>query len=240
MINGRTRLHVVANGTMTGQRYIDEVLLPHVRLFRGAVGDKFVFMDDNATCHRTLAVQDCLDSEGIQRLVWPARSLDLNPIENVWYALGTQVAGRNYPPTNKNTLIRALTEEWDKLPQQLLDNVVQNYYQYDNGVPMYPNNKQAPPFPQMPPQAAAPGSSKNYPKMPRNASRLMGYVPLSGPAPPIWNLLGGNKRILYVIFLLFKTVQGFQFFTTSYKNYKYKDHLRRRIQMQCDQKFLLH
>ncbi|GFU65871.1 uncharacterized protein TNCV_5011691 [Trichonephila clavipes] len=90
--------------------------------FRGAVGDKFVFMDDNATCHRTLAVQDCLDSEGIQRLVWPARSSDLNPIENVWDALGRQVADRNYPPTNKNTLIRALTEEWDKLPQQLLDN----------------------------------------------------------------------------------------------------------------------
>ncbi|GFT64528.1 transposable element Tcb2 transposase [Trichonephila clavipes] len=79
-INGRTRLHVVANGTMTGQRYIDKVLLPHVRLFRGAVGDKFVFMDDNATCHRTLAVQDCLDCEGIQRLVWPARSPNLNPI----------------------------------------------------------------------------------------------------------------------------------------------------------------
>ncbi|GFW99076.1 hypothetical protein TNCV_3008461 [Trichonephila clavipes] len=97
MINGRTCLHVVANGSMTGQRYIDEVLLPH----------------------------DCLDSEGIQRLVWPARSPDLNPIENVWDALGRQVAGRNYPPTNKNTLIRALTEEWDKLPQQLLDNVVQ-------------------------------------------------------------------------------------------------------------------
>ncbi|GFT07115.1 transposable element Tcb2 transposase [Trichonephila clavipes] len=98
MINGRTRLHVVANGTMTGQRYIDEVLLPH----------------------------DCLDSEGIQRLVWPTRFPDLNPIENVWDALGRQVAGRSYPPTNKNTLIRALTEEWDKLPQQLLDNVVQS------------------------------------------------------------------------------------------------------------------
>ncbi|GFW32969.1 transposable element Tcb2 transposase [Trichonephila clavipes] len=103
MINGRTHVHVVANGTMTGQRYIDEVLLPHVRLFRGAV-----------------------DSEGIQRLVWPARSPDLNPIENVWDSLGRQVAGRNYPPTNKNTLIRALTEEWDKLLQQLLDNVVQS------------------------------------------------------------------------------------------------------------------
>ncbi|GFS61742.1 transposable element Tcb1 transposase [Trichonephila clavipes] len=98
MINGRTRLHVVENGTMTDQRYIDEVLLPH----------------------------NCLDSEDIQRLVWPARSPDLNPIENVWDALGRQVAGRNYPPTNKNTLIRAHTEERDKLPQQMLDNVVQS------------------------------------------------------------------------------------------------------------------
>ncbi|GFT48935.1 hypothetical protein TNCV_2771401 [Trichonephila clavipes] len=83
---------------MTSQRYLDEVLLPHVRLFRGAVGDKFVFMDNNATCHRTLAFKDYLG----------------------------QVAGRNYLPTHKNTLIRALTEEWNKLPQQLLDNVVQS------------------------------------------------------------------------------------------------------------------
>ncbi|GFT02888.1 transposable element Tcb2 transposase [Trichonephila clavipes] len=137
MINGHMRLQVVANGTMTGQQYIDEVLLPHVRLFRGAIGDKFVFMDDNTTCHRTLTVQDCLDSEGIQRLVWPARSPDLNPIENVWDALGRQVAGRNYPPTNKNTLIHALTEEWDKLPQQLLDNVVQSMgFLTENGKPV--------------------------------------------------------------------------------------------------------
>ncbi|GFV21655.1 transposable element Tcb1 transposase [Trichonephila clavipes] len=39
---------------------------------------------------------------------------------------GGKLLVRNYPPTNKNTLIRALTEEWNKLPQQLLDNVVQN------------------------------------------------------------------------------------------------------------------
>ena len=63
------RAYVVANGTMMGQRYIDEVLFPHVRLFCGAVGDNFVFMDDKGTCHRTLADQDCLDSEDIQRLV---------------------------------------------------------------------------------------------------------------------------------------------------------------------------
>ena len=46
------------------------------------------------------------------------------PIENVWDALGRQLAGQNYSPLNKKTLICALTEEWDKLSQQLLDNVV--------------------------------------------------------------------------------------------------------------------
>ncbi|GFX19117.1 hypothetical protein TNCV_3012611 [Trichonephila clavipes] len=58
-------------------------------------------MDDNATCHRTLAVSGLSRQRG-------------------------QVAGRNYPPTKQeHPLIRAL-EEWDKLPQQLLDNVVQS------------------------------------------------------------------------------------------------------------------
>ncbi|GFY12498.1 transposable element Tcb2 transposase [Trichonephila clavipes] len=125
MINGRTRLLVVVNGTMTGQRYIDEVLFPHVCLFRGAVSDKFVFMDDNATCHRTLDVQDCLDSEGIQRLVWPAPP-DLNPIENVWMLWGGKLLVETILRQTRTPLIRALTEEWDKLHQQLMDNVVQS------------------------------------------------------------------------------------------------------------------
>ena len=109
MINGRV--------PMTGQRYIDEILLPQICLFCSAVRDKFVFMDYNAAYHRTLALQDDLDSECIECLVTPARSPDLNPIENILDALGRQHASGNYPPANKKFLIRALTEEWDKLPQ---------------------------------------------------------------------------------------------------------------------------
>ncbi|GFT99361.1 hypothetical protein TNCV_76771 [Trichonephila clavipes] len=83
----------VANGTMTGQRYIDEVLLPHVRLFRGAVGDKFVFMDDNATCHRTLAVQYCLDSEEFNVSYGQRVFSDQTPLK-CGDALVRQVAGQ--------------------------------------------------------------------------------------------------------------------------------------------------
>ncbi|GFV55865.1 transposable element Tcb2 transposase [Trichonephila clavipes] len=45
MLNGRTKLHILDRGSATGDSYCDEVLLPHVRLFRGAIGPDFIFMD---------------------------------------------------------------------------------------------------------------------------------------------------------------------------------------------------
>ena len=54
-----------------------------MRLFRGAIGADFLFMDDNARTHRTHAVQQLLESKNITRLDWPADSPDLNSIEHV-------------------------------------------------------------------------------------------------------------------------------------------------------------
>ena len=79
MINRRTRLHVVAIGTMKDHLYIDEILLPQVCIFRGAACDKYVIMDYKATYNRTLAVHDCIYSVGIQCLVWSDRSFLSKP-----------------------------------------------------------------------------------------------------------------------------------------------------------------
>lgn len=48
MQDTRTPLH----GSVNAQRYRQEILQPYVRLFRGAAGPEFVFMDDNARPHR--------------------------------------------------------------------------------------------------------------------------------------------------------------------------------------------
>ncbi|GFV88757.1 transposable element Tcb2 transposase [Trichonephila clavipes] len=117
MLNGRTELHIFDRGSVTGDCYCEEVLLHHVRLFRGAIGPDFIFMDDNARPHRTLAVKELLESEDITRMDWPAYSPDLNPIKHVWVALGRRIAARLNHPAKTQQLKQMLIEEWALLPQ---------------------------------------------------------------------------------------------------------------------------
>ncbi|GFU01673.1 transposable element Tcb2 transposase [Trichonephila clavipes] len=92
--------------------------------FRGAMGLQFLFMDDNAPCHRTVAAEQLLESEDIERMDWPARSLDLNPIEHVWGFLGRRLAARTLPPVTIRELRLALQDEWAAMPQQLIDTLI--------------------------------------------------------------------------------------------------------------------
>ncbi|GFU44026.1 lisH domain-containing protein ARMC9 [Trichonephila clavipes] len=47
------------------------------------MGAEFLFMVDNARPHRVNIVDECLQSEDITRIEWPAYSPDLNPIEQI-------------------------------------------------------------------------------------------------------------------------------------------------------------
>ncbi|KAJ4440749.1 hypothetical protein ANN_08973 [Periplaneta americana] len=112
MFNGRTDLQIFEAGTVNALRYRDEVLERHVRLFRGAVGLHFIFIDDNARPHRANLVDEYYEEEEILRMYWPAMSPDLNPIEHAWDALGRRVAARQPPSRTLSTLRNALRQEW--------------------------------------------------------------------------------------------------------------------------------
>ncbi|GFY18072.1 transposable element Tc1 transposase [Trichonephila clavipes] len=91
---------------------------------RGAMGLQFLFMDGNATCHRTVAAEQLLESEDIERMDCPARSPDLNPIEHVWDFLGRRLAARTLPPVTIRELRLALQDEWAAMPQQHIDTLI--------------------------------------------------------------------------------------------------------------------
>ena len=120
---GKTDL-VIVDGNLTSQRYVDEILRPHVVPYAGAIGESFILQDDNARPHRGLIVQDFLDEQGISRMNWPAVSPDLNPIEHMWDILGRRVTPRLNPDSTVNDLKVILVEEWSQITIQQVDRLI--------------------------------------------------------------------------------------------------------------------
>lgn len=123
MIGARTPL-IPYQGTMTGVMYKMIAIDGYVRPFRINHGRQFIMVDDNAPAHRNGRVDAALQQYDITRLDWPAGSPDLNPIEHAWDALKRSVWNRQPPPQTVAEIRAAAIEEWDRLPQEMLDNLI--------------------------------------------------------------------------------------------------------------------
>ncbi|GFX24563.1 transposable element Tc3 transposase [Trichonephila clavipes] len=62
------------------------------------MGLQFLFMDDNAPCHRTVAAEQLFESR--------------------------RLAARTLPPVTIRVLRLALQDEWTAMPQQLIDTLI--------------------------------------------------------------------------------------------------------------------
>ncbi|GFU72048.1 transposable element Tc3 transposase [Trichonephila clavipes] len=123
-LGDHTDLHVFHGGTVTSLRYRDEILDPYVRPYAAAIGNDFILMDDNARPRRPRIVEEYLEDHGFERMEWPARSPDQNPIEHLWDYLGREVAALNPLSRSLHELKQGLLCVWSSLPIPVSDNLI--------------------------------------------------------------------------------------------------------------------
>ncbi len=113
--NGTTNL-VHVQGNLTAQRYIDQVLRPHVVPLL-ANNPNLIFQQDNARPHTARLTTAFLRINNIAVLPWPSKSPDLNPIEHLWDQLDRRLRERQPQPQTLQQLALALQNEWANIPQ---------------------------------------------------------------------------------------------------------------------------
>jgi hypothetical protein len=94
----------------------------------------FLFMQDNAPCHKAQEVLDFLTENHVPVMKWPPQSPDLNPIENLWTEFKAVFHKRfvelfNHPSKSLESRYRygeVLNEVWYTIGQSLIDRLIES------------------------------------------------------------------------------------------------------------------
>ncbi|GFS51383.1 uncharacterized protein TNCV_548691 [Trichonephila clavipes] len=97
-------------GTLTDQRYVDDILRPRVRPFLNGLPGA-IFQQDNARPHTARFAQDF--RRHFRTLPRPAHSPELSPVEHVWDQLKRQMPSCH----SVHDLELAVQDLWAHLPQ---------------------------------------------------------------------------------------------------------------------------
>lgn len=101
---------------------LDNNLIPSIDLF---FKDRdFYFVQDNAPCHTAKSIGEYFTENDINKLPWPARSPDLNPIENLWAWIDLQLTDTEL--RTKDDLRAALHDIWLTIPSELCNRLIES------------------------------------------------------------------------------------------------------------------
>ena len=128
----RTPLVFVPQGVKINQSVyrndiLEKVLKPWAR--KHFKKDMWIFQQDSAPAHRATATQEWCKANFpglISSEQWPPCSPDLNPLDfSIWSILEDRVNCQKYQ--NLADLKRALTREWEKIPQEHIRSSVESF-----------------------------------------------------------------------------------------------------------------
>ena len=77
-----------------------------------------IYMDDGAAYHTSKYTRNICAKVGLLRMIWPAQSPDLNPIENLWRIIKIRVSSYRHKIHSVEEMRIAISEEWEKLTEE--------------------------------------------------------------------------------------------------------------------------
>ncbi|UYV66382.1 hypothetical protein LAZ67_4001500 [Cordylochernes scorpioides] len=107
-------------GTMTAQRYVDDVLRPVTLPYLQGVPNT-LYQQDNARPHTARISQQAL--QDVQMLPWAPYSPDLSPIEHVWDIIGRRLHALPQP-RSEDELWQMVEREWRAIPQDAIRTLI--------------------------------------------------------------------------------------------------------------------
>ncbi|CAH1975825.1 unnamed protein product [Acanthoscelides obtectus] len=122
---GSRSLLIFIRGNMNAQRYIDEILEPHLLPYLDTLADP-TFQQDNARPHVARVTIDFFQHNDVTLLPWPPRSPDLSPIEHVWDMMGRRLLNLQRPPQTLEALREELVVAWNEIPQEDIDHLIRS------------------------------------------------------------------------------------------------------------------
>lgn len=122
-ILGTSELFLI-NGNATAQDYLyilESNLLPYIDRHGR---DTMIFQQDNAAIHTAGVVNEWFEEQNMRTLPWPAKSPDLNPIENLWGILTRVVYAENKQYNTKAELWTAVQRAWASISNETIQNLI--------------------------------------------------------------------------------------------------------------------
>lgn len=117
---------VFVKGRMDSEAYqsvLENFLVPYMERWPRI---EFKFQQDNAPVHVSHSTRQWFKDHQIDILDWPARSPDLNPIENVWGLLSRAVHADCRQFQTVDALKTAIKEAWADINQEKLARLIES------------------------------------------------------------------------------------------------------------------
>jgi hypothetical protein len=122
-LNKKSRLVVMPVGRRTAVDFVEVVYEGPLIEFL----DEFIYpvlMEDGSPLHRSNAPKHWLQEHEVKKMVWPAQSPDMNPIENLWMQMKQRVAKAHTPSMTRETFTKSIMDAWEDISIDRINTLV--------------------------------------------------------------------------------------------------------------------